>query len=36
MRSTGLQERETFGARHQVQMNADDVLPGGSGYDDER
>jgi 5-oxoprolinase (ATP-hydrolysing) len=33
-------ERETFGARHQAQMNSDDVFviqtPGGGGYGEER
>jgi len=36
----GGKERETFGARHQAQMNPDDVFviqtPGGGGYGEER
>jgi 5-oxoprolinase (ATP-hydrolysing) len=36
----GEKERETFGARHQAQMNPDDVFviqtPGGGGYGEER
>ena len=36
----GKKERETFGARHQAQMNPDDVFviqtPGGGGYGEER
>jgi len=36
----GDKERETFGARHQTQMNPDDVFviqtPGGGGYGEGR